>query len=210
MRKGARESRKVEAAAIKLDKEAEERREKMWTRLDKAEARKAEAFGRQVAANQMRQIEAQERLRMNEEAVLERGVSEARREIAAIEIKEEKLAEVQAKASKTTQKVEAVNAKLSADKEAAAAKLSERLAAAEARKAEVRYPPCARVKSVAVGGDANGRKQANGFVRATQAVFAGIVGGALLKGLATMGTKFFTHAALLPLQNLGKMMQFKK
>ena len=78
------------------------------------------------------------------------------------------------------------------------AKLREKLEAAEARKAEVRYPPCARVKatpSVAL-------TTKTGAVGAIKAVFAGLMGYTVAAAKASFSAKFWARAATAPFKSL--------
>ena len=64
--------------------------------------------------------------------------------------------------------------------DAKAAALNEKLMKAETRKAEVRYPPCARAKPMPAPAPASRRRG----LAAMKALFAGLVGGAVVRGVA--------------------------
>ena len=192
--KGAKESAKVEAAAAKLQAEADAKLAKLNERLENAEMRKAEAYGRHITALQQRTLEAAVRLDEAEEATLVRGAYEARREVNALMKHEEHLANVAAKAKATSDKVEAASARRATEAEQLAARLADKQAAAEARKAEVRYPPCSRVKPAPAPAPVLAKPSKR--FSAIKALFAGVVGGAVARGLTLFGTKYLSTAAL--------------
>ena len=149
-----------------------------------------------MAAAQQRALEVSVARERQEEASLVRGAIEAQREVKAALKKEELLAEAAAKASKVGLKVEAANEKKAAEAEAKAKALDEKMAAAEARKAGVRYPPSCRTipKSVSFAPSATGIIGRRGRFTAVKAVFAGLLGGAVFRGLSYLGASIFTKA----------------
>ena len=66
----------------------------------------------------------------------------------------------------------------------------------EARKAGVRYPPSCRTipKSVSFAPSATGIIGRRGRFTAVKAVFAGLLGGAVFRGLSYLGASIFTKA----------------
>ena len=142
--KAAAESKKVEAAALKLQAEAEARGAALKAKLDAAEERKVELLAAPIAQMHLKHQAHAARVEAAAEALLSKGADMTVKMAQAHLNHLEEIEKVAAKGAAEGAKVEAAKAKRVVDSEARGAALEAKLAAAAERKASVRYPPCAR------------------------------------------------------------------